>query len=121
MCQIFGIIKFGFIRNNMENKRFKNHLAENVFRFKYSQGPSDTLDALAERLVEDVCGTRWGTDRALMSEGDRKQLVEYIKKMQFMPGGRYIYYAGRKAKFFNNCYLLSGNPFWHPIYIFKAD
>lgn len=26
--------------------------------------------------------------------------------MKFIPGGRYLYYAGRPIKFFNNCYLL---------------
>lgn len=26
--------------------------------------------------------------------------------MKFIPGGRYLYYAGRPVKFFNNCYLL---------------
>ena len=26
--------------------------------------------------------------------------------MEFIPGGRYIYYAGRPNKYFNNCYLL---------------
>ena len=26
--------------------------------------------------------------------------------MKFIPGGRYLYYAGRPNKFFNNCYLL---------------
>ena len=26
--------------------------------------------------------------------------------MKFLPGGRYLYYAGRPVKFFNNCYLL---------------
>lgn len=90
----------------MQKNRFKTEFAENIFKFKYAQGPSDSWDALADRLVEDVCGTRWGTDRPLMSEGDRKQLAEYIKEMKFLPGGRYIYYAGRKAKFYNNCYLL---------------
>ena len=90
----------------MEINRFKNSLAQNVFRFKYAQGPSDTWDALADRLVEDVCGTRWGTDRPLMGEGDRKQLAQYIKEFKFVPGGRYLYYAGRTAKFYNNCYLL---------------
>ena len=90
----------------MQINRFKTEFAENIFKFKYAQGPSDSWDALADRLVEDVCGTRWGTDRPLMSEGDRKQLAEYIKDMKFLPGGRYIYYAGRKAKFYNNCYLL---------------
>lgn len=37
----------------------------------------------------------------------KSQLVEYIRDMKFIPGGRYIYYAGRLKPFFNNCYLLS--------------
>ena len=90
----------------MEVNRFKNSFAETVFRSKYSQGPGDTWDALADRVVEDVCGTRWGTLQALMSKDDRDQLAQYIKTMKFIPGGRYLYYAGRDFKAFNNCYLL---------------
>lgn len=90
----------------MEVKRFKTELGETIFRTKYAQGPSDTWDALVDRLVEDVCGTRWGTQPKLMSDDDRKQLAIYIKEMKFLPGGRYLYYAGRPAKFYNNCYLL---------------
>lgn len=90
----------------MEFKRFKNSFAENIFRFKYAQGPGDTWDSLAERVVEDVCGTRWGTDRPLLSKEDRAELTELIKTMKFIPGGRYLYYAGRPFKAFNNCYLL---------------
>lgn len=86
--------------------RFKNTFAENIFRQKYAQGPTDTWDALAERLVEDVCGTRFGKDRALMSDSDRAQLAEYIKEMKFVPGGRYLWYAGRPNSYFNNCFLL---------------
>ena len=86
--------------------RFKNAFAENIFRQKYAQGPTDSWDALAERLVEDVCGTRFGKDRALMSESDRAQLTEYIKDMKFIPGGRYLWYAGRPNSYFNNCFLL---------------
>ena len=86
--------------------RFKNTFAENIFRQKYAQGPTDSWDALAERLVEDVCGTRFGKDRALMSESDRAQLTEYIKEMKFVPGGRYLWYAGRPNSYFNNCFLL---------------
>ena len=92
----------------MEVKRFKNSFAENVFKFKYSQGPSDTWDALCERLVEDVCGSRWGTQPILMSKSDRDQLADYMKRMLFIPGGRYLYYAGRSFKAYNNCYLLRG-------------
>lgn len=88
--------------------RFKNGFAERIFRLKYAQGPEDTWPALCERLVEDVCGTRWGTDRALMSKGDREQLVHYMIDMKVIAGGRYLYYAGRAFKAYNNCYLLKG-------------
>lgn len=41
-----------------------------------------------------------------MSDGDRKELAHHIKEMRFIPGGRYLYYAGRPYKAYNNCYLL---------------
>jgi len=85
---------------------FRNSFAENVFRFKYAQGPGDTWAKLSERLVEDVCGSREGTMSTLMSETDRKHLTQYIKEMKFLPGGRYLYYAGRPFKAYNNCFLL---------------
>lgn len=87
-------------------KEFKTQFGENVFRFKYAQGPGDTWDKLADRLVEDVCGSRWGTEHILMNTNDRKQLAQYIKEFKFIPGGRYLYYAGRPIKAYNNCYLL---------------
>jgi ribonucleoside-diphosphate reductase alpha chain len=86
--------------------RFKNSFGANIFRNKYAQGPSDTWDCLAERLVDDVCGSRGGTVPVLLSDGDRKELAEHIKHMRFLPGGRYLYYAGRPYKAYNNCYLL---------------
>ena len=92
----------------MQINRFKTSFAERIFKQKYAQGPNDTWDALAERLVEDVCGTRWGKERALMSDEDRQQLVEHIKFMRFLPGGRYLYYAGRPNHYYNNCFLLRG-------------
>lgn len=90
----------------MQVQRFKTQFAEQIFRTKYAQGPNDTWDALADRVVEDVCGSRGGTLPSLMSEGDRKDLAEHIKQMRFLPGGRYLYYAGRPYKAYNNCYLL---------------
>jgi ribonucleoside-diphosphate reductase alpha chain len=85
---------------------FRNSFAENVFRFKYAQGPGDTWAKLSERLVEDVCGSRNGTVPILMSTEDRKLLTQLIKDMKFIPGGRYLYYAGRPFKAYNNCFLL---------------
>ena len=90
----------------MEINRFKNSFSERIFKLKYAQGSGDTWDTLAERLVEDVCGSRWGKDRPLMSEGDRAELTEHIKHMRFIPGGRYLYYCGRPNSYFNNCFLL---------------
>jgi ribonucleoside-diphosphate reductase alpha chain len=86
--------------------RFKTAFAETIFRNKYAQGPNDTWDALADRLVDDVCGTRGGTLPALMSQDDMGELAQHIKTMRFLPGGRYLYYAGRPYKAYNNCYLL---------------
>jgi len=90
----------------LEKSEFRTNFGENIFRYKYAQGPSDTWSKLAERLVEDVCGTRQGTVHKLMSDEDRKQLATYIKDFKFLPGGRYLYYAGRPFKAYNNCYLL---------------
>jgi len=90
----------------MHVQRFKNSFAETIFRTKYAQGPEDTWDALAERVVEDVCGTRWGKDKPLMSATDRSQLTQYIKEQKLIPGGRYLWYAGRGNSYFNNCFLL---------------
>lgn len=90
----------------MEVNRFRNSFGETIFKNKYAQGPADTWDACAERIVEDVCGTQWGKSPKLLGDDDRKQLEQYIKEMKFIPGGRYIYYAGREFKAFNNCYLL---------------
>lgn len=61
---------------------------------------------MADRLIDDVCGTRNGTLNPLMAEDERKQLSQFIKEMKFLPGGRYLYYAGREFKAYNNCYLL---------------
>jgi ribonucleoside-diphosphate reductase alpha chain len=90
----------------MQVERFKTAFAANIFRNKYANGPNDSWDSLSERLVEDVCGTQWGTKDALMSKEDRADLSEHIKQMRFIPGGRYLYYAGRPYKAFNNCFLL---------------
>ena len=90
----------------MIKSEFRSQLGENIFRNKYAQGPNDTWDALADRLVEDVCGTRNNTAQVLMSKEDREQLAQYIKEFKFVPGGRYLYYAGRPNSYFNNCYLL---------------
>lgn len=90
----------------MKREYFKNSFAKNIFKQKYAQGVDDDWGQLCERLVEDVCGSRWGKEKPLMSQEDRDQLVEYMKDQKFLAGGRYLYYAGRKIHAYNNCFLL---------------
>jgi len=89
----------------MQRQYFNNTFSETIFRAKYANSPTDTWGNLAERVVEDVCGSRT-KHTPLMSLGDRQQLIEYIKDFKFVPGGRYLWYAGRKNHYYNNCYLL---------------
>jgi ribonucleoside-diphosphate reductase alpha chain len=78
---------------------FRSEFSENIFNYKYKHEGAETWDQLADTLVADVC-------TPYMSLGDMTQLAQYIADMKFIPGGRYLYYAGRPKKFFNNCYLL---------------
>jgi ribonucleoside-diphosphate reductase alpha chain len=87
-------------------ERFKTQFAKTIFFNKYAQSSNDTWDALAERLVDDVCGSSGGKLPNIMSDSERGELTEHIKTMRFIPGGRYLYYAGRPYKAFNNCFLL---------------
>lgn len=81
------------------NPAFRNKFAEDIFHQKYKHDGAETWDTLAKTLVEDVCGNN-------MSVNDKLDLTKFIQEMKFIPGGRYLYYAGRPNKFFNNCYLL---------------
>lgn len=80
---------------------FRNSFAESIFNLKYKHEGAETWEELSSTLVDDVCG-------GLLPKSDIDQLKWMISTMRFIPGGRYLYYAGRKAKFFNNCYLLRG-------------
>lgn len=87
---------------------FRNSFGESIFYLKYAHGATDSWHNLAIRLVDDVCGTAGGTQHPLLSTSERDYLVELIRTFKFIPGGRYLYYAGRPAKFYNNCYILIG-------------
>lgn len=86
--------------------RFRTEIGANVFFQKYAQGGNDSWDNLSIRLVDDVCGTMGGMFHPILSLSERDQLTQYIKEMKFIPGGRYLYYAGRKIHAWNNCFLL---------------
>ena len=94
-------------RSNL-NPMLRSKFSEDIFNHKYRHDGAETWAALAHTLVEDVCKSpdSTGSQDAYLSKEERQQLEEYIRDMKFIPGGRYLYYAGRLNKFFNNCYLL---------------
>ena len=82
-----------------ENPMFRSKFSEDIFKQKYAHHNCETWDALASVLVDDVCQT-------YMTKDEKEELKRIITDLKFIPGGRYLYYAGRDNKFFNNCYLL---------------
>lgn len=94
----------------MTQFKWKTPFAETTFFAKYAQGVSDTWPLLSRRLVNDVCGDRSLCAKPnaspLISSADQAQLTQYIIDMKFIPGGRYLYYAGRPISFYNNCFTL---------------
>lgn len=78
---------------------FRNEFGRVIFDQKYRNaiGGGDTWDELIDTLVVRVCN-------GFMRPGEMTQLAYYMREMKFIPAGRYLYYAGRKASFFNNCY-----------------
>jgi|TARA_Y100000310_G_scaffold45258_1_gene42202 ribonucleoside-diphosphate reductase alpha chain len=85
---------------------FKTEFGEETYVNKYQQFPGETWGDRARTVVSFVCGDMFGKSNNLLGKEDQGQLVRFIEEMKFMPGGRYLWYAGRPAPFLNNCYLL---------------
>lgn len=81
------------------NPQFRSKISEDIFNQKYRHDGAETWARLARTLTDDVCG-------GLLDNDEIDGIYEFIRDMKFIPGGRYLYYAGRPVKFFNNCYLL---------------
>ena len=85
---------------------FRTDLGQEIFKQKYASNAYETWEDRANTVVTYVCGDMDGQKNNLMAKDDRDQLARYIADYKFMPAGRYLWYAGRDARFFNNCYLL---------------
>lgn len=81
--------------------QFRTAIGKNIFEQKYSHEGKYTWPQLAEQLASEVCGR-------YLPEEEVGEIAEMITNMEFIPGGRYLYYAGRELKAYNNCYLLRG-------------
>jgi len=78
---------------------FRTEFSKNIFNYKYKHEKAETWEQLSKTLIEDVCG-------GLLPQEEIDELIKYHSEMKFIAGGRYLYYAGRLNKFFNNCFLL---------------
>lgn len=83
-----------------QNPMFRNQLSETIFQNKYAHEGAETWADLARTLVLDV------DFENKLKKDEQELLIKYITDLQFIPGGRYLAYAGRPTRFYNNCYLL---------------
>ena len=85
---------------------FRTEFGRTTYKEKYASNPYETWNDKAHTVVNSVCGTYDGKKNNIMSKSEQDQLVRYISEFKFMPGGRYLWYAGRLARYYNNCYML---------------
>ena len=77
---------------------FGSHFAQSIYLQKYSMNGQETWADTAKRVVDSVCGQ-------LLSPEDKEYIFKIILERKFIPGGRYLYSAGRPFHQVNNCFL----------------
>jgi len=78
---------------------FRTQFGEDIFNTKYKneEGGCGTWPELAHGLARRVCSPYLPAQVV-------DAIASAIEDMKFIPAGRYLYYAGREAAFFNNCF-----------------
>ena len=89
-----------------QNPMFRSAFSESIFKLKYAHTGAETMEAMATTVIDDVCGDLRTGEYKMMPDDELDRLKGYIRDLKFVPGGRYLYYAGRKNRFYNNCFLL---------------
>jgi ribonucleoside-diphosphate reductase alpha chain len=79
---------------------FRNDFGRMIFRQKYQHPGCECWEDLAHQVVEDVC-------RGQLPESVCDDIEDEIVQMRFIPAGRYLYYAGRPVRYWNNCVSLA--------------
>jgi ribonucleoside-diphosphate reductase alpha chain len=77
---------------------FSNKFSYDTFINKYSKDGVETWADTSRRVVESVCSQ-------LLDNKSKEKIYNYILERKFIPGGRYLYSAGREFHQINNCYL----------------
>jgi len=77
---------------------FSNKFSQEIFLQKYSMNGTEAWSDAAQRVVTAVCGQ-------LLDTKTKAKLQKFITERKFIPGGRYLYSAGRAFHQVNNCFL----------------
>lgn len=77
---------------------FSNKFAYDIYLQKYSLDKQETWKDTCHRVVKGVCGQ-------LLDGKTQDKLFQYMYERKFIPGGRYLYSAGRPFHQVNNCFL----------------
>lgn len=81
---------------------FSTKFANDIFLQKYSKDGIESWEDTCKRVVESVCAQ-------LLDNKDKEKILSYMKDRKFIPGGRYLYSAGRPFKQVNNCFLFKAD------------
>lgn len=77
---------------------FDSKFAQDIYLQKYSKDGIETWADTSRRVVESVCSQ-------LLDTKTKEKIYQLILARKFIPGGRYLYAAGREFHAVNNCYL----------------
>jgi ribonucleoside-diphosphate reductase alpha chain len=77
---------------------FSNKFAYDIFKQKYSMDGQETWTDTCKRVTDAVCNQLLDTDA-------KAKIYQYMLERKFIPGGRYLYSAGRSFHQVNNCFL----------------
>lgn len=77
---------------------FGSKFAQDIYLQKYSKDGIETWADTAKRVTEAVCSQ-------LLDSKTKEKIYNIILERKFIPGGRYLYSAGREFHQVNNCFL----------------
>ncbi len=77
---------------------FSSKFAHDIFKQKYSLDGVETWEQTCKRVVSNVCNQ-------LLDQETKDKILKLMVERKFIPGGRYLYSAGRAVHQVNNCFL----------------
>jgi ribonucleoside-diphosphate reductase alpha chain len=77
---------------------FSSKFSHDIYLQKYSKDGVETWYDTAKRVTEAVCSQ-------LLDTKTKEKIFNIILERKFIPGGRYLYSAGREFHQVNNCFL----------------